>query len=137
MNRRRTLAVLLVALAAVVLTSGACRFEPEGAAPLEIHVTDKGTGLKSFTATLSQGGTEHKLAAEQFDRAVGEKKIVVALAKDLVSSACTLDDTCALSGDEAIAWENAEAYPAASRASRYRSRTTAAPPISARVGCSR
>ena len=40
-----------------------------GVAPLEIQVTDKGTGLKSVTATLSQGGTEHSLASEQFDTA--------------------------------------------------------------------
>jgi murein DD-endopeptidase MepM/ murein hydrolase activator NlpD len=52
-----------------------------GLAPLEIQVTDKGTGLKSFTATLSQGGTEHSLAAEQFAQPVSEKKIAVALAK--------------------------------------------------------
>jgi murein DD-endopeptidase MepM/ murein hydrolase activator NlpD len=52
-----------------------------GLAPLEIQVADRGAGLKSVTATLSQGGTEHKLAAEQFDRAVSEKKIAVALAK--------------------------------------------------------
>ena len=52
-----------------------------GVAPLEIQVTDKGAGLKSVTATLSQGGTEHRLAAEQFDSAVGEKRIAVALAK--------------------------------------------------------
>ena len=38
-----------------------------GVAPLEIQVTDKGTGLRSVTATLSQGGTEHSLASEQFD----------------------------------------------------------------------
>jgi murein DD-endopeptidase MepM/ murein hydrolase activator NlpD len=52
-----------------------------GAAPLEIRVADDGTGLRSVTATLSQGGTEHSLASEQFDAAVAEKKIAVALAK--------------------------------------------------------
>ena len=52
-----------------------------GLAPLEILVTDKGTGLKSVTATLSQGGTEQTLAAEQFAQPVGERKIAVALAK--------------------------------------------------------
>ncbi|MCK7501749.1 MAG: hypothetical protein MZW92_75945 [Comamonadaceae bacterium] len=45
-----------------------------GLAPLEIQVVDKGAGLKAVTATLSQGGTEHKLAAEQFDRPVGERR---------------------------------------------------------------
>jgi murein DD-endopeptidase MepM/ murein hydrolase activator NlpD len=52
-----------------------------GVAPLEIQITDKGTGLKSVTATLSQDGTEHSLAAEQFAPPVGEKKIAVSLAK--------------------------------------------------------
>jgi murein DD-endopeptidase MepM/ murein hydrolase activator NlpD len=52
-----------------------------GVAPLEIQVNDRGTGLKSLTATLSQGGTEHTLAAERFAPPVGEKKITVALAK--------------------------------------------------------
>jgi hypothetical protein len=44
-----------------------------GVAPLEIQVTDNGTGLRSVTATLSQGGTEHSLASEQFDKPVSEK----------------------------------------------------------------
>src|SRR5258706_13990939 len=52
-----------------------------GLAPLELQVTDKGTGLKSVTAALSQGGTDHPLASEQFSQPVGEKKITVALAK--------------------------------------------------------
>ena len=52
-----------------------------GAAPLEIRATDKDTGLKSFKATLTQGGTEHSLASEQFDNPLGEKKITVALTK--------------------------------------------------------
>ena len=52
-----------------------------GVAPLEIQVTDNETGLKSVTATLSQGGTEYSLASEQFDRPVSEKKIAIALTK--------------------------------------------------------
>ena len=52
-----------------------------GVAPLEIRVTDTGTGLKSVTATLSQGGTEHSLASEQFDKPVSEKTIAFAPAK--------------------------------------------------------
>src|SRR6187549_114368 len=52
-----------------------------GMAPLEIHVADGGTGLKSVTATLSQGGTEQRLASEQFDQPVSDKTIAVALAK--------------------------------------------------------
>src|SRR5215467_3313759 len=52
-----------------------------GVAPLEIHIVDKGTGLKSVMATLSQGGAEYSLASEQFAQPVNEKKIAVALAK--------------------------------------------------------
>lgn len=52
-----------------------------GTAPLDIAVTDAGTGLVSVKATLTQGGTEHPLAAEQFERPVGEKKLTVALSK--------------------------------------------------------
>ena len=52
-----------------------------GVAPLEIVVTDQGAGLKSVTATLSVGGTEHSLAAEQYGQPVGEKKITVAASK--------------------------------------------------------
>lgn len=52
-----------------------------GVAPVEIAVTDRGAGLKSVTATLSAGGTEHTLASEQFGQPVPEKKITVALAK--------------------------------------------------------
>jgi len=42
-----------------------------GVAPTEIQVTDKGTGLKSVAATLSQDGTERNLATEQFAQPVG------------------------------------------------------------------
>jgi murein DD-endopeptidase MepM/ murein hydrolase activator NlpD len=52
-----------------------------GVAPLEIVVTDQGTGLKSLIATLSVGGTEHSLAGEQFAEAVKEKKLTVAVSK--------------------------------------------------------
>jgi murein DD-endopeptidase MepM/ murein hydrolase activator NlpD len=52
-----------------------------GVAPVEIQVTDRGTGLKSVTATLSQGGTAHSLASEQFDRPVSQKRIAVAVTK--------------------------------------------------------
>lgn len=50
-------------------------------APLEILVTDGGTGLKSVTATLLAGGTEHALASEQLGGGVPEKKVAVELAK--------------------------------------------------------
>lgn len=55
--------------------------ETMGMAPVEILVADKGAGLKSVTATLSQGGVDHSVASEQFAQAVAEKKIAVALAK--------------------------------------------------------
>jgi murein DD-endopeptidase MepM/ murein hydrolase activator NlpD len=54
-----------------------------GAAAMEIVVSDRGTGLKSVTATLSSGGTEHALAAEQFVQPVGEKKIAIQLSPKL------------------------------------------------------
>lgn len=52
-----------------------------GLGPLELQISDKGTGLKSVTATLSQGGKEHALASEQFAQPAAEKKIPVTLAK--------------------------------------------------------
>ena len=48
-----------------------------GTAPLEIIVSDKGAGLKSVTATLSSGGVDHPLAAEQYAEPATEKKIAV------------------------------------------------------------
>jgi murein DD-endopeptidase MepM/ murein hydrolase activator NlpD len=89
--------VLLVILVVGLLAGGfylAPRFEREapvitltpdpeviGMAPIEIGVTDRGAGLKSITATLSAGGTEHPIAAETYAGPVGEKKISVAVAK--------------------------------------------------------
>jgi murein DD-endopeptidase MepM/ murein hydrolase activator NlpD len=52
-----------------------------GVAPLEIRIADDGVGLKSLKATLAQGGNEIALAAEQFDKPVGEKTLTFALAK--------------------------------------------------------
>ena len=54
-----------------------------GLAPLAIVVTDQGTGLKSVTATLSSGGSEHALASEQYAQPVTEKTITVALSSRL------------------------------------------------------
>ncbi len=84
---------LVVALAAVALYLRP-RFESEppritlspsadvlGSAPIEIQVADAGAGLKSVTATLSQGGTDISLAGEQLAQPAGEKNIAVALAK--------------------------------------------------------
>jgi murein DD-endopeptidase MepM/ murein hydrolase activator NlpD len=55
--------------------------EVMGAAPIEITVTDAGRGLKSLSAVVVQGTTEHPLAAEQFNPPVAEKKLAVTLAK--------------------------------------------------------
>lgn len=52
-----------------------------GQAPLTLHVRDAGTGLKSVTVTLSQGGAELTVAAEQFAPPVAEKTLDIALAK--------------------------------------------------------
>jgi murein DD-endopeptidase MepM/ murein hydrolase activator NlpD len=95
---KRPLLILLVLIVAAVLAAGAFflwpRIESEppqiavapavdtlGAAPLAIAVSDSGTGLKSVSATLAQGGTEVSLAAEQFAEPAKEKKFEVALAK--------------------------------------------------------
>ena len=96
-SKRPLLIALLLIVAAAVAGAGLFlwpRFESEppqislspnvdmlGVAPLEILVSDKGTGLRSLTVKLSQGGTEASLATEQFAQPAGEKKITVALAK--------------------------------------------------------
>jgi murein DD-endopeptidase MepM/ murein hydrolase activator NlpD len=54
-----------------------------GLAPLEIVITDQGTGLKSVSATLSSGGSENTLTSEQYSQPVTEKKIIVALSSKL------------------------------------------------------
>ncbi|HTT11520.1 MAG TPA: M23 family metallopeptidase [Burkholderiaceae bacterium] len=89
--------VVLLLVAAAVVGGGVYfwpRFESEppqitfspdvdvvGQKPLEIRVIDTGMGLKSITATLSQGGTELTLAREQLAQPVIEKRITVAPAK--------------------------------------------------------
>ena len=92
-NYRAILAVVLIVI--VGLLGGAYylwpRFESEppqikltpdtdvlGVASIEIVVSDQGTGLKSVTATLTAGGTEHTLASEQYSEQVTEKRITVA-----------------------------------------------------------
>jgi murein DD-endopeptidase MepM/ murein hydrolase activator NlpD len=52
-----------------------------GVAPLEIRITDEGTGLKAVSATLQQGGTEHAIATERFAQPARDKTIAVALAR--------------------------------------------------------
>ncbi len=54
-----------------------------GLAPMEIVVADAGAGLKSVSATLSIGGTEHTLVSEQYAQPLAEKKIAVALPSKL------------------------------------------------------
>lgn len=54
-----------------------------GLAPLDIEVTEQGTGLKSFTAVLTSGGTEYPLVSEQYDQPVMQKKFAVALSSKL------------------------------------------------------
>lgn len=89
--------VLLLLVAAAVAGGGYYlwpRFEAEppqiavtpvadvlSAAPLEIRIADTGRGLRSFKATLSQGGTDYALASEQFDPPLAEKRVTVAPAK--------------------------------------------------------
>ncbi len=131
-NRVQGKSVILVSLLLIVIAALAGggfylkpRFESEppqitvlpevdalGVAPLQIQVNDKGTGLKSITATLSQGGTEHSLAAEQFGQPMSEKKITVALAKvpGLKEGAAVLRvaarDAALFSGNEAVLERN-------------------------------
>ena len=100
-RRPRSKLAVLVALAVIVaaaLIGGAIylwpRFESApptiavslqgevvGAAPLAIEIADAGTGLKSVVVTLTQGGTEHRLAAEEFPQPAAERKLAVLLAK--------------------------------------------------------
>lgn len=93
-------AVFLVILALIVIAGiGAAiwfkpRFESQppkitlstsadvlGTAPLDIDVSDAGSGLKSVTATISQGGNEQTLESQQFATPVPARKISVALAR--------------------------------------------------------
>ena len=98
--RRRLPAIIFVLLLVVIGLLGggyylAPRFEREapqvklpdsdvlGLAPMEIVVADRGAGLKSVSATLSVGGTEHPLASEQYAQPLTEKKIALALPSKL------------------------------------------------------
>jgi murein DD-endopeptidase MepM/ murein hydrolase activator NlpD len=96
-SKRPLVLTLLVIITAIVLAGGfylAPRFERQapvitltpdsdvvGKAPIEIGVTDQGTGLKSVTATLSAAGTEHSVSTEIFATPTGEKKLSVEVAK--------------------------------------------------------
>jgi murein DD-endopeptidase MepM/ murein hydrolase activator NlpD len=54
-----------------------------GLSPVEIAVRDEGAGLKSVTATLSAGGSDHTLVSEQYAEPVNDKKFNVALSSKL------------------------------------------------------
>src|SRR6187549_818956 len=94
---RRAFPLLVVLLVIVIAGLGAAvwyfkpRFESEPpkvqvlptvdviglATPLEIVVSDEGTGLRSVRATLTAGGAETTLASEEFAQATREKRIAV------------------------------------------------------------
>lgn len=57
--------------------------ETLGLGSLQIDVTDQGTGLKSFSAVLTAGGTDYPLAAEQYTEPTQQKKLTVALSSKL------------------------------------------------------
>jgi len=93
--------IILVSLIIVIALLGtayhlAPRFEREapqikltrdsdvlGLAPLEVVVTDHGAGLKSVTAILSSGGSEHTLVSEQYSLPITEKTITVTFSSKL------------------------------------------------------
>ena len=52
-----------------------------GLAPIEIEINEKGTGLKSVAVTLSVGGTEQSLFAQQYDPPVTQAKVTVISSK--------------------------------------------------------
>jgi len=56
-----------------------------GLAPVEISVSDQGTGLKSVTATLSVGTSQVTLFSEQYAQPVAQKKFTVELSSKLGS----------------------------------------------------
>ena len=93
-------AILLVILVIVVvaLAAGAVVFWPRfegdppqvaispasdmvGLVPMEIDVSDKGTGLRSVTVSLAQGGPEQTLASEQYAKPLPGQKIKIDLSK--------------------------------------------------------
>ena len=101
-SKKPLVIVLLVIVVAGLIAAGIkyrARFESQpprveltpdadaiGTAPLEIRVTDAGTGLKSLTVTLG----DTTLASEQFAQPVAEKKLSVALPKGVKEGSATL-----------------------------------------------
>jgi murein DD-endopeptidase MepM/ murein hydrolase activator NlpD len=47
--------------------------------PIEVEVTEQGTGLASFSVILTTGGIQHALVDEKYDQPVMQKKATVAL----------------------------------------------------------
>jgi murein DD-endopeptidase MepM/ murein hydrolase activator NlpD len=54
-----------------------------GLSPIQIDVSERGTGLKSISVTLSAGGTDHTLAEKRYAAPVMHEKITVALSSKL------------------------------------------------------
>ena len=77
-----------------------------GTAPLQIRVTDAGTGLKSLTVVLG----DTTLASEQFAPPVAEKKLSVVLPKGVKEGPATLRivarDASLFRGNEAVVQKN-------------------------------
>ena len=128
-RRKFPFVIVLLVIIVVALAAGGLyyrpRFESEppqitvtpnvdvmGLAPLEIRIADKGTGLKAVSATLSQGGTQHKLGTEEFAAPQAEKTLSVALAKvaGLKEGAAVLRvtarDAALFSGNETVVEKN-------------------------------
>ena len=97
---RKKFPIVIVVLAAVVvaLAAAAIYFAPRlerdgpqvslatqtdvlGRAPLDILVSDAGSGLRSVTAILAAGDSEHAVAAERLAEPAAQKKIVLALSE--------------------------------------------------------
>ena len=57
--------------------------ETLGLGTLQIEVTERGTGLKSFSAVLNSGGTDYPLASEQYSEPTLQKKLTVVLSSKL------------------------------------------------------
>ena len=52
-----------------------------GLAPIEIEISEQGSGLKSVSVTLSTGGTEIPLVTEQYDQPAMQKKFTLLSSK--------------------------------------------------------
>ncbi len=51
--------------------------------PIEVEVTDQGTGLESLNVTLNAAGAEHALISEKYEQPVMQKKVGVVLGAKL------------------------------------------------------